>query len=99
MYIFGSIFASLAFEGSILHVIFRRKEDSIEDFCENNNCKPNFEQFILFRSSGKKGKCLGADLPPPTLWVLKGPKGAGIYRVNSSVIRCLKMIFLDWDEV
>ena len=33
MYIFGSIFASLAFEGSILHVIFRRKEDSIEDFC------------------------------------------------------------------
>ena len=28
MYILGSIFASLAFEGSIPHVIFRRKDES-----------------------------------------------------------------------
>ena len=99
MYIFGSIFASLAFEGSIIHVIFRRKEDSIEDFCENLIVSPILSNSLSSGVQEKKESAWGADLPPPTLWVLKGPKCAGIYRVNSSVIRCLKRIFLDWDEV
>ena len=31
----------------------------------------------------EKGKCLGADMPRWP-WVLKGPKSAGFYRVNST---------------
>ena len=33
-------------------------------FLRELNCKPIFEQVTPFRSSGKKGKCLGAELPP-----------------------------------
>ena len=54
-------------------------------FLQELNSKPIFEQVIPSRSSKKKGKNLGADLPPlHPLQVLKGPKSVRFYRVSDT---------------
>ena len=49
-------------------------------FCENSIVSPFFEQVTPSRSSGKKEKAWGQISPHPG--VLKGPKSAGLNRVN-----------------